>query len=71
MTEKQHSRSLLGAGNVLGLTGEGDYTVTLWKIHQVVHDYDLGIFLYVCYIWRKFYFKKKIVIIPGSSFCHI
>lgn len=25
MTEKQPSRGLLGAGNVLGLTGEGDY----------------------------------------------
>ena len=25
----EHSRGLLRAGNVLGLTGEGDYTVTL------------------------------------------
>lgn len=36
-----------------------------------LYTYDLGIFLYAWYIRRKFYFKKKTVIIPDSSFSHI
>lgn len=46
-------------------------TLSLCDKFTKLYTYDLGIFLYACYIQRKFYFKKKTVIILGSSFSHI
>ena len=46
-------------------------TLSLCDKFTKLYTYDLDIFLYACYIRRNFYFKKKTVIILGSSFSHI
>lgn len=63
-TEKQHSRGLLRAGNVLQiakLPEEGiTWVLSLCKKFAKLFIYDLDIFLYACYTQRNSSLKKKI-----------